>query len=297
MPLSHKLSMRFSKRLNERINSLNTMSNTIYQFCHKQFGKVRTLEIDGRVWFGATDVAVALGYANPRKAVKDHCKPPGVTVRYVGVCTGTRRDGSVVTQQTGLKFIDEGNLYRIITGSRLKEAESFERWIFDELVPSTLREGGYLMTGEGEGDGDILARALLLAQKRLAERDCHIQKLEQEKGMAELQNRLQAPKVFYYDKVLTSVSCYTTTQIAKELGMSARTLHKKLKLQGIMFRQSGQWMLTAGFQDKQYTSTRTHAWEKKQTGETGTCMLTVWTEKGRLFLHQKFGTVSRDQRR
>ena len=99
--------------------------------------------------------------------------------------------------------------------------------------------------------------------------------------------KLQAPKVQYYDKVLQSQSTYTTTQIAKELGMTAGMLNKRLRWAGIQFRQSGQWLLKAPYQNQGYTATRTHVWESR-TGETGTAMLTVWTEKGRLFIHYLF---------
>lgn len=178
-------------------------------------------------------------------------------------------------------------MYRLIACSKLPAAEKFESWVFDELVPQTLRNGGYILSRKGETDNELLARAVLLAQGRIKERDERIGKLEQENNLALLKLKLQAPKVTYYDKVLQSCSTYTTTQIAKELGMSAGLLNKRLKWAGIQFRQSGQWLLKAAYQDQGYTATRTHQWENRNGG-TGTAMLTVWTEKGRLFIHYLF---------
>lgn len=89
----------------------------------------------------------------------------------------------------------------------------------------------------------------------------------------------QKPKVEYYDKVLDSESCYTTTQIAKELEMSARQLNVLLSNLGVQFKQSKQWLLTAKYQDKGYVKTRTHILPNGETSHS-----TVWTESGRQFL-------------
>ena len=176
---------------------------------HPEFGKVRTVEAGGRVWFCARDVASALGYANPKDAVNRHCRPKGVCVHDLLTAGGRQK----------VKFIDEGNLYRLMACSRLPSAERFESWIFDE--------------------------------------------------------------------VLHSPSTYTVTQIAKELGMSGRELNRRLKALGIQFRLGGTWLLTARYQKEGYTRTHTHSWQSR-CGETGTAMHTVWTEKGRLFIHCLF---------
>ena len=192
--------------------------NKVSIFEHPEFGRIRTLEIDGKIWFCASDVAAALGYSNPRDAVVRHCKPMGV----VAYDTPTR---SAVQK---IKYISEGNVYRLIAGSKLPSAEKFESWIFDELVPETLKNGGYLLKKNGETDNELLARAILLAQNRIKERDSRISALEKENNYAILKLKLQAPKVQYYDKVLQSQSTYTTTQIAKELGMTAGMLNKQI---------------------------------------------------------------------
>lgn len=95
----------------------------------------------------------------------------------------------------------------------------------------------------------------------------------------------QAPLVEYANNVLNSESTYTTTQIAKELGMSAQLLNRLLHAYGVQFKQSGQWQLYKMYEDKGYTKTRTHTYTKKD-GRVQSLLTTVWTEAGRMFLHQ-----------
>jgi phage antirepressor YoqD-like protein len=94
----------------------------------------------------------------------------------------------------------------------------------------------------------------------------------------------QAPKVEYAENVLSSADTYTTTQIAKELGMSAQKLNATLYHLGIQFFQGGQWFMYAKYQDKGYTKSKTYTYNKKD-GRVGTMLATVWTEAGRMFIH------------
>ncbi|MDV3706672.1 hypothetical protein CMU55_19405 [Elizabethkingia anophelis] len=96
--------------------------------------------------------------------------------------------------------------------------------------------------------------------------------------------RKQAPKVEYFNEVLQSESVYNTNQIAKELGMSAITLNRKLSDMKIQYKQSGTWLLYHVYQNKGFTKTKTHTYTDTE-GKTQTSMQTVWTEKGRAFIH------------
>lgn len=108
--------------------------NKIEVFSSTEFGTVRTLETaDGKILFCGADVAKALGYSNSRKALADHCKEKGVTKR------DTLTKGGIQE----LTYIDEGNVYRLITHSKLPTAERFEMWVFDEVLPEIRRTGGY----------------------------------------------------------------------------------------------------------------------------------------------------------
>lgn len=139
-------------------------------------------------------------------------------------------------------------------------------------------------------DDEAIAYAMSVLQKRL-------EQARQEKVMLEQQNnyltneiKQVAPKVQYVNEVLQAPNTYTSTQMAKELNMrTAEQLHKALKEKGIMFKQSGQWMLTAKYCEKGYTKPRTTVYPRSD-GSQGTNTITVWTELGRAFLHKVFDT-------
>ena len=105
--------------------------NELQVFNNSDFGCVRTLEADGKILFAASDIAKALGYTNPSKAVNDHCK--GITKCY------TPTEGGV----QALNFIPEGDVYRLIAHSKLPSAEKFESWVFDEVLPTIHKTGSY----------------------------------------------------------------------------------------------------------------------------------------------------------
>lgn len=105
--------------------------NDLRIFNNEEFGEVRMTEIDGKPYFVATDVATALGYINPRKAVNDHCK--GVTKRDTPTSSGVQQ----------MSYINEGDLYRLIMKSKLPSAEKFESWVMDEVLPSIRKTGSY----------------------------------------------------------------------------------------------------------------------------------------------------------
>lgn len=109
------------------------MKNNLTVFKNEQFGQVRMIDESGKVYFCGKDVATALGYADTVNAIKRHCKEKGVTKRH------TLTNGG----KQSIVFIDEGNLYRLITHSKLPEAEKFESWVFDEALPSIRKTGGY----------------------------------------------------------------------------------------------------------------------------------------------------------
>ena len=116
------------------------MNQQLQVFNHDQFGDVRIIEEDGRVLFCGKDVAKALGYENPRDAIRRHCR--GV-VKRDGVSKTTNQHGVTTEQVTQMSFIPEGDLYRMITHSKLPAAERFEKWVFDEVLPTIRKTGGY----------------------------------------------------------------------------------------------------------------------------------------------------------
>ena len=251
-------------------------------FNSAQFGDLRTHQTEnGNVWFCLNDVMKSLGLTHITE-LRKRLQEKGCSSIAVLTNGGNQQ----------MIFIDEPNLYRCIFQSRKTEAEQFQNWVFEEVLPSIRANGGYITTTQEDTPELIMARALQVAQATI---DRHKQQLEQANERIALQDtqlKQQAPKVKYVDDVLQSVNTYTSTQMSKELGLrEAEQLHKILKDKGIMFKQSGQWMLTAKYSEKGYTKPRTHQFTRSD-GSIGTSTTTVWTEKGRAFLHYILETAA-----
>lgn len=112
------------------------MENMIQTFVNEEFGSVRTIEENGKILFCGSDVAKALGYRRPKDAINAHCK--GAVKRRLLTNGGTQE----------MKMISEGDVYRLISHSRLPSAEKFESWIFDDVLPTIRRTGGYVSSEE-----------------------------------------------------------------------------------------------------------------------------------------------------
>ena len=116
-------------------------------FLSEKFGELRVIENDDKLYFCGTDVAKALGYSNPRDAVGRHCKQNGVVKRDT-ISTHATRGNGVAQQTVSVPYITEGNVYRLIARSKLKEAVQFEEWVFDEILPAIRKTGGYVNNAE-----------------------------------------------------------------------------------------------------------------------------------------------------
>lgn len=253
-------------------------------FENAQFGQVRTAQSDdAKIWFCLTDVAKALDLSQVSR-LKSRLKSEGVTT-IKGVSKTTNQYNVTTEQLVDMNFIDEPNLYRCIFQSRKAEAEQFQDWVCEEVLPSIRQTGGYLATQKEDTPEMIMARALQVAQSTIEKHQRQLELAEATIEEQTAQLREQAPKVEYVDHVLASVNTYTSTQMAKELNLRhAEHLHALLKDRGVMYRQSGHWFVTAKYSERGYTKTRTHAYVRSD-GSQGTNSITVWTESGRLFLH------------
>ncbi|MDD6210524.1 MAG: phage antirepressor KilAC domain-containing protein [Bacteroidales bacterium] len=156
---------------------------------------------------------------------------------------------------------------------------SFAIWCNDR-IKELLKTGVTTVSN----DDEAIAYAMSVLQKRLEQTKTENQMLQQQNQLQTEQLREAAPKVEYVDNVLQSANTYTANQIAKELGFSAETLNKKLKDLGVQYKQSGQWLLSYKYQNRGYTKTRTYTYTRAD-GSTGTAIQTVWTESGRMFIH------------
>ena len=108
------------------------------------FGDILVIVKNNKEYFDANSVANVLGYSNPRDAIIRHCKEEGIIIHEVGDTSKTRNGVSLKTQMYKKKFIDAGNLYRLIMKSKLKSACKFERWVCDEVIPSIRKHGAYI---------------------------------------------------------------------------------------------------------------------------------------------------------
>ena len=165
----------------------------------------------------------------------------------------------------------------LVMGYTGKKAGEFKEMFINEFNKREmmLKSDDYILARSQE----ILHNRLLLAEKQLEAAQATI-------NSQSAQLKAQASKVEYTDNVLNSTNTYTSTQIAKELDLrTAEQLHGILKDLGVMIRQSGQWMLSAKYCGQNYTKTRTHSYTR-QDGTQGTNNITVWTERGRWFLHK-----------
>ena len=235
--------------------------NEIQIFQNQEFGAIRTISNEqGDVMFCAKDVAEALGYNNTMKAVRDHVDEED-KLRERIVLSGQNRQAI---------FINESGLYALILSSKLESARRFKHWVTSEVLPSIRKQGGYMIARPDETDEEILARALQIMKAAIESRD---------EVIAEL-----LPRADYADEVLDSVSCITTTQLAKELGMTAQELNRRLCEMRIQYWQSGQYMLYADYARMGLAKSRTHKRVMKH-GTVLTELYLVWTERGRDFIH------------
>ena len=242
-------------------------------FKNESFGEIRTVTVNDEPWFVTTDICKALDLSNPTMAMErlDDDEKSKLNLGLSGGATNC---------------VNEYGLYSLVLASRKKEAKDFKRWITHDVIPSIRKNGGYLANQENLTPEQIVANALVVAQKIIAERDEQIKNLESSVRDMDRVICEMTPKVDYVDRILSSVECVTVSQIAQDYGMSAKRFNKVLQNARIQHRIGEQWILYAEHQGKGYVKTKTHDFEKPN-GMYGTKQLTVWTQKGRMFLYEE----------
>lgn len=247
-------------------------------FNSPQFGEIRTTGTSENPLFCLSDVCSVLGLR--QGDVKQRLDKGVVSTQPLETAGGIQQ----------ANFVNEDGLYDVILDSRKPQAKSFRKWVTSEVLPAIRKTGGYIATKQDDTPEEIMARALTIAQATLAKREERLKQLEaeteQQQATIELQEKeikQAAPKVNYYDTHLQSVNTLTSTQVAKQIGMVAEKLHKKLNEAGIIFYQSGQWLLYSPYSAWKLHDTRTNTFTRSD-GSTGTNSYTVWTEKGRRFI-------------
>lgn len=266
----------------------NCKMNDVQIFNSPMFGDLRVVRDEkGELLFCLKDVCNSLELQVTK--VKDRLTPYLPTIK-VGVVTGKKSDGSDSIQYIDMYFVTEPDLYRCIFQSRKSSARKFQDWVFDEVLPALRKDGGYIVSTEEDTEEDIIARGLIAAKAALSRKEQRVRELEaqtvqqaQTIGIQQKELTVAAPKVKYYDDTLASTDCLTTTQVADDLGISARALNQQLANAGIQYFQSGSWHLKGKFREWQLASTRTYNYIKGD-GSTGTKVNLVWNQRGKRFI-------------
>lgn len=199
------------------------MNNEIQIFSNEEFGEIRTLAIDDEPWFVGKDVAEILGYANPNEAISDHVDDEDK------LNSKTLSSFSANLGQRGGWLINESGLYSLIMSSKLPAAKKFKRWVTSEVLPSIRKNGGYIAGQESMTPAELMASALLMAQKTLAEREARIADLT-------VQNQIMLPKAEYFDDCMARGGLMNFRDTAKLLGLKQKELIDNLLRDRYLYR-------------------------------------------------------------
>jgi anti-repressor protein len=208
--------------------------NELTVFENSEFGKLEIIKEGETFLFPATECAKMLGYTNPQKAIRDHC--PHLTKRSVGVVTGKKADGSPAMQNVEKSYISEGDLYRLIVHSTLPGAVKFEKWVFDEVLPSIRKHGAYMTDNKLEdvlSDPDSWIKLLTALKEERAKKEKLKEQVDADK-----------PKVLFADAVSASEGTILIGELAKilkgngvEIGQNR--LFGKLRQEGYLIKRKG----------------------------------------------------------
>lgn len=153
--------------------------NELKIFSSEEFGNVRTIEIEGKPYFMASDIAKALGYARPNDAVSAHCR------------AAVKRSTHISGKMQEVNFIPEGDVYRLIVRSQLPSAEKFERWVMDEVLPSIRQNGMYAMN-------DLSPELRLLISMEMKQKQQEKEMLSMKADMKRLEAKVTTHNDDYY---------------------------------------------------------------------------------------------------
>jgi len=183
-------------------------------FENDEFGQLSVK--NNKEYIEAIEVATILGYSNPRDAISRHCNEEGVVFSDVRVVTGIKKDNSKAFKVVTKKFIDEGNLYRLIIKSKLPSARRFEKWVMDEVLPSIRKHGAYMseeVINKTLDDPDFIIE---IATKLKYEREQR-RLLEEKAKHLEATITIDKPYTNFGKSIATSSDAITIGQFAKVL--------------------------------------------------------------------------------
>lgn len=201
--------------------------NNLQIFNSTEFGQVRTIQQNGEPWFVGKDVAEILGYKDTSDAMKKHVDiEDKLTRRFAD--SGQNRE---------MYIINESGLYSLILSSKMPKAKEFKRWVTSEVIPAIRKTGGYIAGSENMTDAEIMAKAVLVAQSTIQQRDQRIKELESDVAAAK-------PKVLFADAVSASDSTILIGDLAKILKQNGHPIGQKrlfcwMREQGYLIKRQG----------------------------------------------------------
>ena len=236
----------------ERENFRLEGKTEIQIFTSEVFGEIRTCQVNNQIMFVGKDVATALGYTDPQKALKMHVDNDDKLTRQIVVSGQGRRT----------YIINESGLYSLILSSKLPQAKAFKRWVTAEVLPQIRKTGGYIPTKDSEGRqlsvDEILERADAIVGNSI--------------------HMLNEP----------AEDTLTATQVAKTFNMTTLDFNAVLRDMGIQYRRGGRWNLSDDLQGRGYTTERTYV-SYTLKGEKKIKTYMTWTMAGLHYLNAKLG--------
>lgn len=201
--------------------------NELKIFENPAFGKVRIIQQNGEPWFIGKDVAEILGYSNTPKAIRDHVDDEDKLAERI-VLSGQNREVAI---------INESGLYSLILSSKMPKAKEFKRWVTAEVLPAIRKTGGYIAGSKKMSDAELMAKAVLVAQATIKERDARIKELESD-------TQRMKPKEIFADAVSASDQTILIGDLAKLIKQNGHDIGQKrmfewLRNNGYLIKRQG----------------------------------------------------------
>lgn len=248
------------------------MNNQVTIFNNPQFGEIRTAGTADNPLFCLADVCNALGLS--AKGVNQRLNKEVISNYPLETAGGIQQ----------ALFVNEDGLYDVILDSRKPEAKMFRKWVTSDVLPTIRKTGGYITTTTEMSDAEILAKAVLVAQTTIANRETRIKQLESENAEQKTLIQQMQKGNDYLNVILQSKGTLATTQIAADYGMSAIKFNKKLNEMRIQHKVNGQWILYSNLMGKGYVHSRTISFTHSD-GRPDTRLCSEWSQRGRMFLY------------
>lgn len=274
--------------------------NELKLFENPEFGSVRAMEIGGESWFVGRDICKLFGDKNESRSLGRVDDADKQTIQITDAMGRTQN--AIIVNESGLysllfamqpqKANHDGvsDAYPIEIQQRIEKLRRFKRWVTHDVIPSIRKHGAYMTADTIKKAMQSPDFIIQLATELKAEQEKN-RRLETSNAMKDQQIKELQPRADYTDKILKNKGLVTVSQIAKDYGMSAQQMNKKLYELGVQYKQSGQWLLYSRYHDKGYTHSETINITRSD-GRPDIKMETKWTQKGRLFIYGRLKSVS-----